>query len=371
MSFHILHMTSGHEAFDTRILAKQCAGVASQGHRVTLVARTPQDELTLPDGVQLVTVPRPKGRYDRFFNTARNVVAAARAQAPDIYHFHDPDLLPHMIRLARQGARVVYDVHEDYRASAYDRDWMPNLMRGLVSKSVGHMETRIGQLGWISAATPDIAAYFDAERTALIQNFPSLAEFDIGHAPTPLASRDMAMVYVGAITAERGVSEIIDAMPEIAQQHPNVRFDLVGPAAPEYLSDLKNRPGWAWTRFHGRQDRFGVVQLLHQAKMGLVTLRDIPRYRAAQPTKLYEYMAAGLPVVSSDFPRWRSQIGENPGLFVDPKTPAIVKAVLEILNNPTHAAKMGQAGRAIVEEKFSWEADLRRLMALYDKAMAS
>lgn len=370
MTTHILHMTSGHEAFDTRITAKQCASLAAQGYRVTLVARQPLNpDIALPEGVTLVTVPRPKGRFDRFVKTTRHVVAAARAAAPDIYHFHDPDLLPLMLQLVRRGENVIYDVHEDYRASVHDRQWLPAPLRSLTRRMIGHAETRMGQAGWISAATPDIANLFQPDRTALVQNFPSLREFETADPVTPYSARDKRLIYVGSVTAERGVSDIMAALPDIAARHPDMRFDLVGPASEPFLQELKSMPGWAWTTYHGRKDRHQVVQLLHQARAGLVTLRDLPRYRASQPTKLYEYMAASLPVIASDFPRWKAQVGEDIGYFGAPDAASITDLAMRLLDTPKDAEAKGRAGRQKVIAAFSWEVDFRKLVALYEKAM--
>lgn len=372
MNLHILHMTSGHEAFDTRIVAKQCAGLATLGYRVTLVARAPLDpDLPMPDGVQLVTVPRPKSRADRFMVTARRVIAAARAENPDIYHFHDPDLLPYAMVLAQRKARVVYDVHEDYRTSVMDRSWMPGLSKPLARQGIAYLEARMGALGWVAAATPDIAAFFDPQRTALIQNFPSLAEFDKGPAAAPYQSRANRLAYVGAITEDRGVSDIVEAFPIIAQTNPDIQFDLVGTASDGFLSKLRAMPGWKWTRYHGRLNRAEVINVLHHARAGIVTLRDLPRYRVAQPTKLYEYMAAGLPIISSDFPLWKDQVGAEVGIFVRPRPDDIATAAVYLLSNPQKAFEMGQLGRLKVEKDLSWEADLVHLEALYAKAMAS
>lgn len=372
MSLRIAHLTTGHEAYDTRIVAKQCAGISASGHKVTLIAKAPLvPDFQTPPGVEFVPVPRPVGRFDRFLNTTRKVVAAAKAQNVDIYHFHDPDLLPFMLRMARQGARVVYDVHEDYRESIGDRSWIPAPLKKPAVRAMAAMESKMGKVGWVSAATPDIAAFFDARRTVLIQNFPDLDEFHSATDAIAYDARPNSLVYVGAVTAERGVTEIVEALPEISLTVPDVRFELVGPASTDYLSRLEALPGWKHTKYHGQTARAGVVSLLTSARVGLVTLRDIPRYRAAQPTKLYEYMAAGLPVVASDFPRWRNQVGSNVGHFVPPEPEKITKAVVDLLSSPERAKEMGWVGRQAVEREFSWQADLKKLVSLYEGIMSA
>ncbi|MGR3434185.1 MAG: glycosyltransferase [Shimia sp.] len=367
-ALRIAHVTSGHEAHDTRIAAKQCAGLAAAGHDVALVVRRPLEDRTPPPGMRLVTVPRPAGRADRFVRTARAAIAAARALDPDIYHLHDPELLPHGIALARRGAVVVYDVHENYRASLPNRTWLPGPLRDGAARAVAALEARMARHGWIAAATPEIAALFPPARTALVQNFPALAEFG---TPPPYAGRPRRLVYVGAITEERGITDILAALPAGRARLPDVGFDLIGPAPEALLETMRAMEGWAATTWHGRRDRAEVVALLGRAQIGLVTLRDVPRYRTSQPTKLYEYMAAGIPFLASDFPEWRAQVGAEAGRYVRPGPDALAPALIALLETPEAArAAMGAAGRALVAERFSWEADLARLQALYDRAMA-
>ena len=373
MTLHIVHMTSGHEAHDTRIVAKQCAGLAAMGYRVSLVARATQQGGTapMPPKVTHVPVPRPTGRLGRFIKTAIAVVRQAKKLDPDIYHFHDPELLPHALWLARQGKIVVYDVHEDYRRSIRDRSWLPKPLQWLAQNMIVWLETQMSYYGWVAAATPDIATHFPAEKTALVQNFPSLAEFDSYDQPLPLTQRANRLVYVGAITQERGIADIIAALPQIKSHYADICFDLIGPLTPEYKRQLQTIPGWEAVTCHGRLDRANVVACLHQAKIGLVTLQDVPRYRVSQPTKLYEYMAAGLPVVASNFPYWESQVGSDIGIFVPPDPDNIAQAILTLLSDPKTAAEMGHRGRQKVEQDFSYESDLARLVALYARGQNS
>ena len=87
----------------------------------------------------------------------------------------------------------------------------------------------------------------------------------------------------------------------------------------------------------------------------------------AQPIKMYEFMAAGLPVVASDFPLWRKIIeGNLCGISVDPKSPEAVRnACVELLENPEKAHKLGRNGQKAVDEKYNWANEERKLIELY------
>ena len=80
--------------------------------------------------------------------------------------------------------------------------------------------------------------------------------------------------------------------------------------------------------FEGRVSRAGVAQILASSRAGLVVLKLVAHEMEAYPIKLFEYMAAGLLVISSDFPIWRGVVEGKCGLLVDPeKTNEITKAM--------------------------------------------
>ena len=114
-------------------------------------------------------------------------------------------------------------------------------------------------------------------------------------------------------------------------------------------------------------DRAGVQQVLGQARVGLVTLHPIINYLDALPIKLFEYMAAGIPVVASDFPLWRQIVQDaDCGLCVDPLDPAaIAQAIRELLADEARAQVLGMNGRRAVEQHYQWSVEAAKLLTLY------
>ena len=82
---------------------------------------------------------------------------------------------------------------------------------------------------------------------------------------------------------------------------------------------------------------------------------------------MFEYMSAGIPVIASDFPRWRRIIEETgAGVVVDPADPAAVARCIEaIIADPAAGAVMGGKGRTAVELHYNWESEFEKLAALY------
>lgn len=369
---HVVHLTSVHVPMDIRIFHKECSSLRAAGHTVTLIVpcgvrQSPE----VVNGVHILPLPMPRRRRDRMTTTLWRVYRTAVRETGDIYHFHDPELIPIGVLLKLHGKRVIYDVHEDVPRQILSKHWIPRRMRGMVSRTVEGIEnTAVRWWDGIVAATPTIARRFPANKTALVQNFPNLAEL-IPADPMPFAERLDIVAYVGKIVGIRGAREMVQAMAALPGTA-TTRLDMAGTFEPARLEEeLSRLPGWERVNVLGWLTRPQISALLARARVGLVVLHPVRNYLEAQPNKLFEYMAAGIPVVASDFPAWRALIGEvSCGLFVNPMDPeAIADAVRWLLEHPGEAEAMGQRGQAAVRERFSWDAESDHLLELYETCL--
>jgi glycosyltransferase involved in cell wall biosynthesis len=367
----IVHLTSVHTWCDTRIFLKMCRSLARWGHEVHLVApRGDRSEIEQRDGVVVHPVPLPSNRFDRVRRTLPRVLEVARSLRGDLYHFHDPEFLWHARRFQRAvGAAVVYDAHEDVRAQTQGKGWLPWWSRKAVGCAIGVLEDRVvAELTGVIAATPAIARRFESHaHTAIIQNFPLADELATGGS-LAFRQRRPSVMYVGGISRLRGACEAVAAMALLPEAFP-ARLVMAGRFAPETLeNDLRQSPGWNRVDYRGYCDRRQLGELLGESKIGLVTFLPAPNHLESQPTKLFEYMSAGLPVVASDFPHWRDIVASNRcGLLVDPRRPeAIAEAIRWLLEHPAEAEAMGRAGREAVLRHYNWEAEFQKLIDWYD-----
>jgi glycosyltransferase involved in cell wall biosynthesis len=358
-------VSSVHRADDPRVLTKECATLADGGYDVRLV--TPEPRIDPPAGVTHVVVPRRAGRLARLARTVPAVYRAARSQRAEVYHLHDPELLPIGLLLRRRG-RVVYDAHEDLGNQVRHKPWIPPLLRGPIGWLAGAIERAAARrLSAVVVATPTIARRIAARPTVVVRNLARLEEFGRDDGSRPHATRDPVVAYVGSVSVPRGAREMVRALGALPARS-GARLRIGGEfSPPELRSELAAMPGWERVEALGWLDRRGVAALLGSARVGLVCLHPTPSYLDSYPVKLFEYMAAGLPVVASDFPLWRSIVAEaGCGILVDPLDPEAIAGALErLLADPGAAEEMGRRGRAAVEERWSWEPEGRKLLALY------
>ena len=369
----VVHLSSTHLADDARIFTKECVSLARAGYDVSFVIPdnrhvTTDGRAIRRDNVDIVAVRRRSGLVSRLLSTTTAVLRAGLKRKADVYHFHDPELIPAGLLLRVLGKRVIYDVHEDLPRDILTRAWIPRWLRASIASVAGGVEWIAGRtMSGVVAATPTIARRFPEGRAVLVQNFALFAEF-AAEAAIPFEQRQ-GVAFVGTICADRCAVEMVDALG-LVRDFPDARLLLAGSVETMALRQrMEASPGWPRVDFRGRLDRAGVQRLLGESKVGIALYYPTQNYYDTQPVKLFEYMAAGIPVITVDFPYHRSIVERHRcGLCVPSQDPAAIAAAIEwLFAHPAEAEAMGRRGREIVKTLFNWTNEERELMRLYER----
>lgn len=370
----IAHLTTVHSRTDTRIRLKETSslGCSYPGAVVLFVADGLGNSNEELDNVEVVDIGKIDARpLIRMTCGAWKMYRAVSLRRPSVAHFHDPELIPFGLLLKLKGIKVVYDVHENVPQQIMTKHWIPFWLRRSVASLVNiteYFSTKF--FDHIITATPTISKRFPEHKTTVVQNFPLLTEL-ITVGCSEFSARPKYVAYVGSITSIRGAREMVQAL-ELTKNRNNVRLQLAGKFFPIHLEDeVHQLNGWDRVDVLGWLNRQDVSTLLGQVRAGLLLFHSAPNHIDAQPNKLFEYMAAGLPIIASDFPLWREIIdGAGCGLLVDPyDTRAIAEAIDWILDNPDQAESMGRRGRDAVSAYYNWSSEAEKLMAVYDQLL--
>jgi glycosyltransferase involved in cell wall biosynthesis len=361
----VCHISSVHHDADARILYKECVSIASAGYDTHFVVTGDRSRCMGSVSVHAVR-QRGGGRTMRMSLGALRVYLAARKLRADLYHIHDPELLPFALLLRLGGAAVVYDAHEDLPQDVYSKDWIPRPIQRPLSSVVDFVERLLARrMSAVVATTPSIQQRFMASGcpATLVRNFPIASEFPEG------TSRDFQQLvrpdvgYVGDISLLRGSRVMLEAISLTG-----VDLRLAGRISDEELEALREMPGWARVQYKGYLSRSEVRTMFDGCFAGLVVLKSTAAYRASLPIKLFEYMAAGIPVIASNFDGWRTVVEKfGCGICVDPADPsAIASAICYLDKNRAIAREMGARGREAYQSQFCWKSEEASLLGLYN-----
>lgn len=359
--------SSVHPYDDSRIFHKQARSLAENGYRVELHAIADFAEKVVA-GVKIVGVRRVDKKWQRL-KVGFELYRRALKSGADLFHFHDPELLPWGALLAwRTGCPVIYDSHEDLPKQIQTKPWIPGKLRSPLSKFVKVVEKGLArQLAAVITATESIRNQFEkVKKVEVIKNYPlSMPEVDREEDGIT------RILYVGGVSYLRGYREMIQMMDYLPEDL-KAELHIIGPLqhiAPEdqNRSELEQKRIY----LHGRIPFSDVQKWLGKGKVGLVCLHPIENYRESLPIKMFEYMAAGLPMVATDFPIWKEIVeSSNCGFVADALDPGdMAQKVEQILSDANLRKQMSADARKAHEERYNWDVEEKKLLSLYQELL--
>ncbi|MFB8776348.1 glycosyltransferase family 4 protein [Streptomyces broussonetiae] len=348
----ILVVTVVHHPEDARILHRQIAALTERGHRVVYAAPFSACAVVPRPGVEGVDLPRAVGRDRRAALRAARALLAERGPEVDVVLLHDPELLlalPGTLRRWRRDGHApvtVWDVHEDTAAALTMKRWLPRALRPPLRAAVRAAERLAERHLRLLLAEDAYRARFARPHPVV----PNLPRVPTAEPPRPGADR---VVYVGQLSRARGALDLIETARLLA---PEVRTEVIGAADPEVRGALTEADRDGVLRWHGYLPNDLALARLWGALAGLSLLHDQPNYRHSQPTKVVEYMAHGVPVVTTPNPLASALVTRHRcGLVVPYGDPAAAAGAVRRLRADAElrAATAGR-GRAAAVAGLDW-----------------
>ena len=242
----VCHVTSAHPRYDVRIFHKECKSLSNNGYDVTLLVNDnlPNEK---KDGVKIIsTKTEPQNRFDRMIISKKNIRNKMLKINADIYHFHDPELLPDASWIKKRGKKVVFDFHEDVSNLILYMTWIPAKIRKTISliykKYEGNKASRFDALISVTPKIVERLKHINSN-TIMVTNYPISTE-----EVSNYKYRKRAICFAGGIDPQWNHENIIKAIENID----DVEYILAGSGSSEYLEKLKKLKGWEKVRYLGR-----------------------------------------------------------------------------------------------------------------------
>jgi glycosyltransferase involved in cell wall biosynthesis len=266
---------------------------------------------------------------------------------------HDPELVPALVRLpsGRGDAARVWDVHEDTAAALSLKSWLPTRARPAVARGVARLERSAEDRVHLLLAEEGYRHRFRQDHPVVPNSTPVPAA-----VPPPDQPR---AIYVGHVTRARGGLDLAATAQVLRRRGSGATVEVVGHADGETAAALSAAQGAGDLRWHGFLPNAEALTLVSGSMAGLSLLHDEPNYRHSRPTKVIEYMARGVPVVTTPTPPARALVdGAGCGIVVpfgDPE--AAADAVIRLEHDDGLRRTTGAAGHAAALADHDWNRD--------------
>ena len=348
-------ITVVHDPRDARIRAREIEALLQHGHDVTFVAPFSATGAPMDEQVTCVDVPRARGLNRREpVNRAAQWMHANHSTF-DLMLIHDPELVPALLSVPRDSRVVrVWDVHENNPDAVANRPYVPSLLRPLVRAWLQRLESRAQAGLHLILAEESYQSRFSKPHP-IVLNVPWV-NADL----TPVAEPTRRVVYVGSITKARGAGALVRLAREL--QADGIELHLIGPLDDAFSSEVITAAHadhvLVW---HGRMPNAESLAIVRDSLAGLSLLQDTANHHGSMPTKVLEYLAQAVPVVTTALPLAEKVVNQaHAGIVIacsnddEVVGTAAAEAVRQIAADPNARMAMGARGHQLMRERYDW-----------------
>jgi len=362
MRIKIVHLTSVHPRYDTRIFYKMCKSLSKRYEVNLIVADGKGNEIK--DNIKIFDVGKAENRKERILKTAKKILKKALEIDAKVYHLHDPELIPIGIKLKKLGKKVIFDSHEDVPKQILAKHYLNSFSKKILSFVYSKYEMyMLKKFDLVIAATPIIKEKFVKAgiKSEDINNFPIIDDF-LNIKPQ---FKENVFCYVGSLYKTRGIEEIVKAIEKV-----DANLIIAGKFYDKnYEKYIKSIKGWQKVDFRGFVGKKEILEILENSLAGLVTLHPTLSYLEAYPVKMFEYMASGIGVISSNFSLYNNLLS-NGGVLVNPlDIKEIISAMQFFIKNKEKIKEIGENNRKLVKKKYNWKNEEKKLFEIYEKVI--
>lgn len=340
----VLVVTVVHHPYDARILHREIAALVAAGHDVAYAAPFTAYGVAPPAPLRTFDLPRARGRNRLRAQRAARRLLHREAPAFDVVLLHDPELL-----VAARGIRrppIVWDVHEDTAAAMSMKPWLPGWLRSPAARAVTAAERRAERHHPLLLAE-------EGYRDRFVQQHPVVPNSTAVPAQVPKPGADR-VIYVGHLSLARGAAELAALGRPLRER--GIELHLVGHADTAATAAISAATAAGDLVWHGFLPNDQALALVEGSLAGLSLLHDEPNYRHSRPTKVIEYMAHGVPVITTPTPPAVELVdGCRCGVVVPfGDVAAALQAVLDLRDDPAQRLDFARRGHSAALANHDW-----------------
>lgn len=373
---------------DTRV-ENEISALIAAGHEMHIACYSHKKDFELPVGLPYVIhkthIPSlvykasvgalKSGIYFRFWREFLN--GLCKNNSFDAIHIHDLPLAKVGYELSRkEGFRFTLDLHENWPALLNISTHTSTFLGKLLSS--GKQWARYEK--WNVTHADDVVVVVDEakERIAGLGADPSRIHvvsntINPEHFDFPQQEREkkyLTLVYGGGVNYHRGIQTVIEAMQYIPEKIPHIRLWIIGPGS--YTDTLKALTAELgvekYVKFFGWMPLKELLKQVSKADVALIPHIKSPHTDSTIPHKLFQYMYAGIPILTSDCaPLERIVTETRTGIsYKNQDARSFAEKLFLLLSDTPFREKIPENGQKWVRDKYNWNQDAKTLVKLYE-----
>ncbi|MCK4360066.1 MAG: glycosyltransferase [Candidatus Cloacimonetes bacterium] len=366
----IFMFSSVHQWDDIRIFHKEAISLA---RRYDIDLHAPANFVFKEEkNIQIFGLPQWEKFSDRK-QIRKELWKRIKKSDADIFHFHDPELIlmGFYLKLLLKK-KVIFDIHENYFVTIKTKKWIPLIIRlsfyfvfNLLSKISENIFDRL-------IIAEDSYKEIFTKNSVIIKNYPIFVGLQKNSE-----RKIYDLVYLGGINKIRGIFELIEVTKIIREKNDNFKMIVIGTIFKQegfrdkIFNEIRDNKLEKNILIKEKMPLMDAIKEIRKAKIGIALLHPHKNYLNSFPTKIFEYMMLGLPVLVSNFPLWKRIIDRNNcGLTANPLKPReISRKILFMLSRPEMLRQMSENGKKAVLDKYDWEIEQNKLYKLYNELL--
>lgn len=343
----VLVLTVVHHPEDARIARRQIGAMLDAGWTVRFAAPWRATGASPPPGVEPIDVVRAVGRHRLPAAIHAWRLLRSSASDADVILIHDPELLV-PLAFARVRTPVIWDVHEDTVGALSDRSWLPRPLRSAVGRAVRLLERYAERRAHLLLAESAYQRRF-RDQHPIIRNVPPVS------AEPPKRIVDDRVVQLGRVSRLRGAFEMVELGKRLRSL--DIRLELIGPVDAEVRGAIEEAASRGDLIVHGFVPNAQALELLDGAIAGVSLLHDVPNYQVSLPTKVVEYLARGIPAITTPLPAARDLVEHHDVGVVVPfgGVDAVVASVQRWQSDPSERLAIGRRAHRVAFDHYNWD----------------
>lgn len=363
-------VTCGHRPDDERIYEREIKTLLKAGYKITYFTRWKGDNYLSEENLWHRNYSQ-KNLSIRDYT--QGILKDFKVIKPTVIHIHEFELLPLAKKVKKlYNTKIVYDVHEANIELWDISSSKPTGIKQVINKSLNLYEKGyLKNVDYVFTTTPELVNRYEKRgvKSIFIPNYP------IDFPRRSKKSVIPTIIYHGQISFERGIEDLINAIPPLMKKELSFKVEIYGseriPGTIEkfnkYIVDLNLIE---IIKIYDQIPHSEILKTLSKAHIAVIPFRDYPMFQIAIPVKMFEAMWARCAIISSDLDSIR-EYGEG---FIELYPPgdveALSRSIERLLLNSEELKRMGNEGSKLIKEKYNWKNVEPTLLDIFSKAIS-